>query len=214
MNPDYDYGFYDDEQAFELISKNYGPEYLRCYEALPPGAFRADLWRYCALYLYGGVYADVDTLCCCPLSNLIREEDEFIVSRGDHPAFLFNAFICAIPKSVILEKLLNQIIGRFRSNEWGDPFMEVGPGGLRRALNVLLGRDHNTRYALGRNEINGIRFRILEKLDPGEETGRVVMNGDTKILFCKYDGYREDLEQADVEHWAKDRAAGTIDWNA
>jgi hypothetical protein len=37
-------------------------DYLHVYDALETGVQRADMWRYSALYLYGGVYADVDVV--------------------------------------------------------------------------------------------------------------------------------------------------------
>jgi len=33
---------------------------LEAYQAMKPGAFKADLFRYCVLLITGGVYADVD----------------------------------------------------------------------------------------------------------------------------------------------------------
>ena len=38
------------------------PDYLQVYDALETGVQKADMWRYSALYLYGGVYADVDVV--------------------------------------------------------------------------------------------------------------------------------------------------------
>ena len=30
---------------------------------LPIAVMKADLWRYCVIYKYGGIYADADTVC-------------------------------------------------------------------------------------------------------------------------------------------------------
>ena len=42
------------------------------YDALETGVMRADMWRYTALYLYGGVYADLDIQCFKPFAPLLR----------------------------------------------------------------------------------------------------------------------------------------------
>ena len=47
----------------ERLSQQTGqPDYLHVYDALETSVQRADMWRYSALYLYGGVYADVDVV--------------------------------------------------------------------------------------------------------------------------------------------------------
>jgi hypothetical protein len=43
----------------ELISDNFDAKVLSSYEKLMPFAYKSDLARYCIMYLYGGVYADL-----------------------------------------------------------------------------------------------------------------------------------------------------------
>lgn len=64
------YNFYSLESARNLIpqlsgrlpstSKYTVDDYIRTWESLPLGMLRADFWRYMVLYLYGGIYADLD----------------------------------------------------------------------------------------------------------------------------------------------------------
>ena len=48
-----------DADCREFIKNEYPPDVLMAYDRLIPTAFKADLWRYCVLYKYGGVYLDV-----------------------------------------------------------------------------------------------------------------------------------------------------------
>ena len=50
---------YNDDDCRAFIQKEYPPDVLFAYDRLIPTAFKADLWRYCVLYKYGGVYLDV-----------------------------------------------------------------------------------------------------------------------------------------------------------
>lgn len=64
------YNFYSLESARDLLpqlasklpksSKYTVDDYIRAWESLPLGMLRADFWRYLVLYLYGGIYADLD----------------------------------------------------------------------------------------------------------------------------------------------------------
>ena len=58
----WEYKFYDDKVARDVLAKHFPPEILQAYDALRPGAFKADLFRYCVLLIYGGLYADMDVL--------------------------------------------------------------------------------------------------------------------------------------------------------
>ena len=60
-NPDFKYCLYDDNEREEFIKNNFPAEVYGTYMRIIPQAFKADLWRYCVLYTYGGFYADIDT---------------------------------------------------------------------------------------------------------------------------------------------------------
>ena len=49
---------FHDVACREFIGREYPPDVLMAYDRLIPTAFKADLWRYCVLYKYGGVYLD------------------------------------------------------------------------------------------------------------------------------------------------------------
>jgi hypothetical protein len=56
----WEYKFYSDDEADRFLSTHFPPQVREAYNSLIPGAFKADLFRYCVLLIYGGVYADVD----------------------------------------------------------------------------------------------------------------------------------------------------------
>jgi len=57
-NPYLDYQIYDDEKAKTFLNDNFDKEVLNAYNGLKPHAFKSDLFRYCVLYIYGGLYID------------------------------------------------------------------------------------------------------------------------------------------------------------
>ena len=50
---------FHDQDCRAFIESEYPPDVLMAYDRLIPTAFKADLWRYCILYKYGGAYLDV-----------------------------------------------------------------------------------------------------------------------------------------------------------
>lgn len=211
LNRDFDYRFFDDAACGRLIETHFGGEVVDAYHALPCGAFRADLWRYCALYVHGGVYADIDTVCTRPLRRLIRADDEFVVPKGEGPSTLYNAFICAAPKHRFLRKTIARVVQLIRrhaadlANSWV-LYHVAGPPALSAAVNLGLRRDAAAAHRVGRHCSGGVRFRILRKigrLGPYRDVffRSRVLDGVRTVCLCHYPQYRSDLRQLGSGHW-------------
>ena len=77
-NKAFKYQFYDDIQRHEFMSLFF-PEIMDAYTRLPLGVMKADLWRYCIVYQYGGIYADIDTVLRTDPSCLTDYTDKNII---------------------------------------------------------------------------------------------------------------------------------------
>jgi hypothetical protein len=60
LNPHYSFSYYDDARCEALIREHFHASVLIAFQSLRQGAAKADLWRYCCLYIHGGVYLDLD----------------------------------------------------------------------------------------------------------------------------------------------------------
>jgi mannosyltransferase OCH1-like enzyme len=69
--------FYTDEECELLIKNNFNDEIYNAYKRINPsyGAMRADFFRYCVLYLYGGIYLDIKSSLTHPIFKLITKDD-------------------------------------------------------------------------------------------------------------------------------------------
>ena len=59
LNPGFNYFLFDDNDCREFIKTHFKPDVLDAYDSLIPGAYKADLWRYCVLFIHGGIYMDI-----------------------------------------------------------------------------------------------------------------------------------------------------------
>ena len=62
-NPEFKHYLFDDNMCRDFIEKNFDESILYTFDKLKPGAYKADLFRYCVLYLNGGVYLDIKYKC-------------------------------------------------------------------------------------------------------------------------------------------------------
>ena len=69
--------FYDDNDCDEIIKNNFHDEIYNAYKKINPayGAMRADFFRYCILYLYGGIYLDIKSKIKIPIFSIIQKDD-------------------------------------------------------------------------------------------------------------------------------------------
>ena len=61
-NPNYKYKLYTDKENRNIVKK-YFPFFLETYDSFEYHIQRVDAARYCILYLYGGIYLDLDYIC-------------------------------------------------------------------------------------------------------------------------------------------------------
>ena len=71
LNPDFEYVFFDDAQVEEFIDAEF-PQYRPVVDSFSVRIQRYDLFRYLAVYRFGGFYFDTDVLLAYPLDALLE----------------------------------------------------------------------------------------------------------------------------------------------
>ncbi|KAL7579843.1 hypothetical protein ACA910_004856 [Epithemia clementina (nom. ined.)] len=121
-NTGWHYQLYTDETARAYIVEHFPPRFVDAFDALLPGAFQADLFRYLILMREGGIYADVDVLLETNLDQFLTPSLSFFAPRdvvaefAGEPFCLWNGFIGASPGHPFIvravERLINLILDR------------------------------------------------------------------------------------------------------
>jgi mannosyltransferase OCH1-like enzyme len=125
-----------DENNLNLV-KDYFPWYLETYLAFRYPIQRADVIRYMWLYLYGGLYLDMDVLLLSDIDHLFLHGNLFFVPSGNEPTYLTNAIMASVPRQQCWLDMLEETKKRY--NGWL-PNMEVeilsttGPGMVSRIM--------------------------------------------------------------------------------
>ena len=90
-NPEFEYHLYDDYDCRDFIKKNFDKDVLNAFDTLIPGAYKADLWRYCILYKKGGIYLDIKYRCEDDFKLIELTDKEYFVL--DRPYARYNITI-------------------------------------------------------------------------------------------------------------------------
>lgn len=100
----WDVHFYDDDDCVGFLKSVWGDAYVKTFANFRNNAHKADLWRYAALYCYGGVYLDCDMQPLdVSLNDVVLPADATLISCvGANNAEVFNSFLAARPGSPAL----------------------------------------------------------------------------------------------------------------
>ena len=201
----WEYRFYSDADIAAFLTKHFPPTVKEAYDSLIPGAFKADLFRYCVLLIHGGLYADVDILLETNLDDAIAPDVSFLAPTDDpgmkngHRMCLWNGFMAAAPGHAFLakaiERVVNQVRNRFTSIDIDatmcpiqdvdvlhahDMLFIAGPCALGSAVNEALGSHPQTNIAVGESWSSHGKMVILQhnKTDLGAQR----FSSDSRII--------------------------------
>ena len=102
LNPDYEIELSLDDACINFLKRYFHEDIVKLFINIPQGMFKADLWRLCKLYIYGGVYADIDLVPYTSISELIKENHKFYSCLAADKRSIFQAFIITFPKNPLI----------------------------------------------------------------------------------------------------------------
>jgi hypothetical protein len=111
-----------DSDCFSFLQefdKKYNTESAKYFEQEPDGRFKADLWRLCVLYEYGGLYSDIDQEPIEPINKYLDlEKIDFSTGLSTPSNYVYQGFLYAKnPKSNIIKKCLDVHLNRYKQKE-------------------------------------------------------------------------------------------------
>jgi len=109
FNPEYEYRYFDDVDMDSFIVEYFGQEWLDILNKCPIKIMKVDTWKYMILYIYGGVFVDVDYICKAPISSWSNKENNLIIFQDDKFLEFTQAVLASEPNNIILKETLDLI---------------------------------------------------------------------------------------------------------
>jgi mannosyltransferase OCH1-like enzyme len=126
-NPSFCHQLFDDNDCREFIKNNFNIEILNAFDNLIPGAYKADLWRYCILYKNGGIYLDIKYE---PVNDFkfinLTEKEHWVLDMDKNG--IYNALMVCKPNNPILLKAINKVVENVKNKYYGiSSLVPTGP---------------------------------------------------------------------------------------
>lgn len=136
-NPEFKYYLFDDNDCRIFIKNNFNHDVLKAYDTLIPGAYKADLWRCCVLYKFGGIYLDIKYRCTNEFKLIALTENEYFCNDWSNKTTLdhvgtdtgiYNAIMICLPDNQILKQTIDSIVNNVKNKYYGNnPLEPTGP---------------------------------------------------------------------------------------
>jgi hypothetical protein len=146
LNPDFEYMFFDDAQVWSFIRQEF-PQHSVLFESFSHPIQRFDLFRYLAIYRYGGFYFDLDVLLACSLSSLLQYRcvfpfetlslNRFLREHYQMNWELGNYAFGAVAGHPFLEAVVANCVRAQRDLAWVKAILTGYPPLLRKGYNIL-----------------------------------------------------------------------------
>ncbi len=181
INPEFKYYLFDDNDCIEFIKNNFNPDVLHAFNKLIPGAYKADLWRYCILYIKGGIYIDIKYKCINDFKLISLLDREYYVldrkmwfSTGDG---IYNGLMVCKPNNYLLLKLINRIVRNVKNKFYGmNSLHPTGP--------LLFAQTYEKHYKKIKDKDFELKY---------SEDGNNILYNDVPILEL-YNEYRKETQ--------------------
>ena len=141
MHPDWEYRLWTDEDIADFPFTNRAQ-----FDAIEQLGGKVDVWRYEILYLYGGLYADMDMECLQPFDVLHHSYDCVLGLENGGYFHLGNAIFAATQGHPVMRNCI-ELIGELevRPHSHEEIIKCTGPICLTEAAIKYLQRTHDTR---------------------------------------------------------------------
>lgn len=134
-NPEYKYYFFNKKAREKFLKRNFDESVLKAYNKLIPGAYKADLFRLCAVNILGGIYLDHKNVCNCTLDEIIPENVSFQLVNDTHymniSNMIYNGCLIFEKNNSTCRKAVDLLVNKIINNDciFDEPFadLQFGP---------------------------------------------------------------------------------------
>lgn len=174
-NPEFDCQLFDVEEARKFISDHFDSNVVTAFDTLKPYSYKSDLFRFCYLYINGGIYVDIKYKSANGFRFIQLTEREYLTKE---PLGSQTCLIVLRAESLIMKECVDELV-RLTSNKIRS-FTPVFTGPY------LLSQMHSKLH-----ENNPLNDGLQWSMENHFQTIR--QNGE--IILIQYTGYREDLKE-------------------
>ena len=186
LNPNYKVILYDNNDCIKFLYKYFGQKYVDIFNYIKDGPIKADFWRVCILYIYGGVYCDIDVEPLAPIKSFMEKDVDFLTCASMHENSMNPHLIISVSGHCILKKCIDRYVEYYdKKNEysyWGWSIVSV----MSHSVSQLYGQHINDE---GIYIIKNTRCQFIKEINDKDHYNIHCIYKNQRILNNRYKNY-------------------------
>jgi mannosyltransferase OCH1-like enzyme len=202
--PDYEVTLYDNNDCIDFLKKEYNDEYIEIFNYIKDGPIKADFWRVCILYKYGGIYSDIDVEPLVNIEKIMFSDTSFITCLSAYSKNINPHFIVSESGHKVLKMCIDKYLEMYRDNKkytyWSWSIVHI----MKDVLREVFGK-YITKDGVYYDENKGNKYQFMKEVSTLPKsifdlkslwlrltnTGRELYckYNNIKVLNNKYNGY-------------------------
>ena len=192
LNQSYDISLSDNTDCESFLLNEYGNLHLKIFKYIPDGPIKADFWRVCILFKYGGVYSDIDNEPLLPIKDFLEDSIDFCTCSSfwiekdpyTGQVSLYNPnFIISTKNNPILKACINWYLESYIENKpysyWEWSIMNV-------MSEVLKLKNYDRSSGIYYEENEHLNVQILKEVKGKKRHGDHNVYKDKRIFNNRY----------------------------
>jgi mannosyltransferase OCH1-like enzyme len=107
--PNSEHIVFDDDECIDFLKKYFDKEIVEAFKNFKIGPHKADLFRYCYLYKYGGIYFDIKTIILKRIEEIFYKNYNYTV-LAINENYIYQGIIACQQNNKIFLELIQHII--------------------------------------------------------------------------------------------------------
>jgi hypothetical protein len=190
LNNDYEIQIYDNNDCIDFLKNNYTDEFVDIFNFIKDGPIKADFWRVCILYLYGGVYSDIDVKLIVPIKSFLEKDVSYLTCTSFNVNSSNPHFIVTCPKHPLLFLCIETYLQMYRNNYeykyWSYSIVDI------MAINIkkIFGRYINSEGIY--YDFQNNKYQFISENYSNDPKDHYCSYNNKIILYNRYDTYDSD----------------------
>jgi hypothetical protein len=191
---DYEIKLYDNNDCIKYLKEEYGQLYVDIFNFLIDGPIKADFWRLCILYKYGGTYFDIDLEHFNNINKII-EDNVYLTTIIIDPSYRTNkrdfnpAIIIVKSNNEIIKKCIDVYLEKYKNkikyDYWEYSIVTIMSNVLYEELNQEIRKD-GIYY-----DKNKRKYQFLLEVVPKNNSQAYIEYKNIKYCNSRYSTYKE-----------------------
>ena len=187
---DYEIKIYDNYDCIEFLNKEFGQEYVDIFNYIKDGPIKADFWRICILYKYGGIYSDIDIIPIVNIQKILLPDTTFLTCVSASNNNINPHFIVSESNHFLLKKCIDKYLQFYKEKKYsydGWSIVYIMKDVMYKIFNKYINTD-GIYYDNENNKYQFLKevFKLkISDLNPIKLYDKIISNFG-RDLYCKY----------------------------